>query len=164
MVIEAGVVVGFVIAWAVGRARRVGARLGDEADLVIDASLDQLHEVVAAKLAGHPTLAELVEEAEAADDPGDVSEITRQQVELALVAAARKDDSFGQAVTALVARLRSAGQAAGSQVTTGPGSTVFTGNVEAKAVGGGISFAQVSGGVHIAQEPPGPSQPGRVTH
>ena len=48
MVIEAGVVAGYVIAWAVRKARRVGGRLDSEADGVIDAGLDQLHEVVAA--------------------------------------------------------------------------------------------------------------------
>ena len=69
VVIEAGVVTGYVIAWAVRKAKRVGGRLDAEADRVIDASLDRLHEVVAAKLGGHPALAELVEEAEAADVP-----------------------------------------------------------------------------------------------
>ncbi len=64
MVIEAGVVAGYVVAWALRKARRAGGRLDAEADGVIDASLDRLHEVVAAKLGGHPVLAELVEEAE----------------------------------------------------------------------------------------------------
>ena len=69
-------------------------------------------------------------------DSGEVSDLTRQQVELALTAAARKDDAFGQTVTELIARLLEAEQAACGQVTAGPGSTVFTGNVEAKAEGG----------------------------
>ncbi len=85
-------------------------------------------------------------------------------MELALTAAARKDDAFGQTVTELIARLREAEQAACGQVTAGPGSTVFTGNVEAKAEGGGIAFGQVAGEVHISQGPPGPSQPGRASH
>jgi hypothetical protein len=83
MVIEAGVVAGYVIAWTVRKARRVGSRLDKEADGVIDASLERLYEVVAAKLDGHPALAELVEEAEAAGDGGEVNGLTRQQVELA---------------------------------------------------------------------------------
>lgn len=66
MFIEAGVAAGYVIAWAVRKARRVGGRLDSEVDEVIDAGLDRLHEVVAAKLNGYPVLAELVEEAEAA--------------------------------------------------------------------------------------------------
>lgn len=88
MVIEAGLITGYVIAWAVRKARRVGGRLDTEADAVIDAGLDRLHEVVAEKLAGHPVLAEMVDEAEAG---WQVSELTRQQVELALAAAAHKD-------------------------------------------------------------------------
>lgn len=162
MVIEAGVAAGYVIAWAVRKARRIGGRLDAEADTVIDASLDRLHEVVSAKLAGHPVLAELIEEADG--DGREISELTRQQVELALTAAARKDDAFGQAVTELVARLREAELAAGSPVIAGPGSAVFTGNAEAKAMSGGIAVGQVAGGVHVSNGPPDPSQPGRPSH
>ena len=68
MVIEAGVVAGYVIAWAVRKARRVAGRLDAEADEVIDAGLDRLHEAVVAKLGGHPVLEELDEEAAA--EPG----------------------------------------------------------------------------------------------
>jgi hypothetical protein len=130
---------------------------------VIDAGLDRLHEVVVAKLAGHPVLAELVEETEVADG-GEVSDLTRQQLELALTAAARKDESFGQVVTDLVARLREAEPAAGTAVLAGPGSAVFTGDAEAKAEGGGIAFGQVAGGVYIGQRPTDPSGPGRASH
>jgi hypothetical protein len=162
MVIEAGVVAGYVIAWALRKARRVAGRLDTEADAAIDLGLDRLHEVVAAKLAGHPVLAELVEEAEVVGD-GEVSDLTRKQLELALTAAARKDESFGEVVTDLVGRLREAQQAAGTAVMAGPGSTVFTGDAEAKAEGGGIAFGQVAGGVFIGQEPADPSGPGRAS-
>jgi hypothetical protein len=164
MVIETGVAVAYVVAWAIRKAKRVGGRLDKESDAVIDASLDRLHEVVAAKLAGHPALADLVEEAEAAGDGGEVSDLTRQQVELALTAAARKDDAFGQAVTELVASLREREKATGSQVIAGPGSTVFSGDAHVKAEGGGIAFGQVAGGVHLNQEPTDPSWPGRISH
>lgn len=164
MIIEAGAVVGYVIAWAVRKAKRVGDRLDTETDGVIDASLDRLHEVVAAKLTGHPALAELIEEAEAAGGASEVTDLTRQQVELAVTAAARKDDAFAQAVTEVVARLRDEEQAAGSPLITLLGSTVFTGRAEAKAEDGGIAFGQVAGGVHISREPAGPSRPGRASH
>ena len=163
VVIEAGVVAGYVIAWAVRKARRVGGGLDREADEVIDASLDRLHEIVAARLVGHPALAELVEEAEAVGNGGEVSDLTRQQVELALTAAARKDEAFGQAVTGLVARLREAERAAGSPVMVGSGSVVFTGKAEAHAESGGIAFGQVAGDVHISKGPVDSSQPGRLT-
>ena len=84
--------------------------------MVIDPGLDRLHEVVAAKLDGHPVLGELDEEAATAT--GQVSELTRQQVELALTAAARRDELFGQAVSELLARLREAEQASGRRVST----------------------------------------------
>jgi hypothetical protein len=161
VVIEAGVIAGYVIAWAVRKARRVGSRLDAEADAAIDTGLDRLHEVVAAKLGGHPVLAEVVEEAAAGG--GEVSELTRQQVELALTAAARKDEVFGQAVTELVARLREAEQAAGRSVIAGAGSRVFTGDAHAKAEGGGIAFGQVGGDVNVDRgrvDPPGPGRPG----
>lgn len=164
MVIEAGVVAGYVIAWAVRKARRAAGRLDAEADAVIDAGLDNLHTAVAAKLGAHPALDDLVEEA-AADD-GQVSELTRQQVELAVTAAARKDDEFGQAVTELLAQLQAAEQAGGISVVTGAGSAVFTGDAHAQASGDGIAFGQVAGNVHMDRGPaggqrPDPTGPGR---
>jgi hypothetical protein len=160
MVIEAGVVAGYVIAWAMRKARRAAGRLDAEADAVIDAGLDQLHEVVAARLGTHPVLAELTEEAEQA---GQVSELTRQQVELALAAAARKDEAFGRAVMELAARLQEAEKASGA-VAAGPGSAVFTGDAQAQARDGGFAFGQVTGGVHISREAAGPPGPGRSGH
>jgi hypothetical protein len=165
VVIEAGVVAGYVIAWAVRKARRAAGRLDAEVDAAIDAGLDKLHEAVAAKLGAHPVLDDLGEEAAAGD--GTVSELTRQQVELAVTAAARKDDVFGQAVTELVARLRAAEQASGVSVVAGAGARVFTGDAHAHASGGGIAFGQVGGDVHTGgagREGPDPSQPGRSRH
>src|ERR1700743_823471 len=127
MFIEAGMAAGYVIAWAVRKVKRVGGRLDSETDVVIDAGLARLPEVVAAKRGNHPARAELAEEAE---DAGEVSDLTRQQVELALSAAARKDDAFGQSVTELVALIRQTEQAAAGPVISGP---VFTGNAEARA-------------------------------
>lgn len=163
MVIEAGVVAGYLVAWAVGKAKRVGGRLDAEADGAIDASLDRLHEVVEAKLGGHPALAELVTEAEAAGDAGEVDDLTREQVELALTAAAGEDDLFGKEITDLVARVRQAEQAAGSPVTAGHGSVVFTGNAEAKADNGGVAIGQVAGDVYIGQGAADPHKPGRLS-
>lgn len=161
MVIEAGVVAGYVIAWALRKARRVGGRLDAEADVAIDATLDQLHEVVAARLGSHPVLAEVVDEVE---QDGRVSDLTRQQVQLALEAAAlkdeaRRDDSFARAVTELVARLQAAEQTSGP-VASGPGSAVFTGNVQVETRDGGTGIGQAAN-VYIGREPPGPPKPGR---
>ncbi|MFI9602753.1 hypothetical protein ACIHCX_23385 [Streptomyces sp. NPDC052043] len=162
MVIEAGVVAGYVIAWAVRKARRATGRLDAEADGIIDAGLDRLHTAVVDKLGAHPALDDLAEEAAA--DEGQVSELTRQQVELAVTAAARKDDTFGQQVTELVAQLQAAEKSGGTSVVAGAGSAVFTGNTQAS--GNGIAFGQVGGDVHVdrgtvGEQPPDPSEPGR---
>jgi hypothetical protein len=158
MVIEAGVVAGYVIAWAMRKARRAAGRLDAETDAVMDAALDRLHETVAAKIAGHPVLAELEEEASAGN--GEVSELTRQQVELALTAAARKDEAFGQAVADLLARVLDAERAIAG-VTIGPGSAVFTSSANVRADHGGIAVGQVAGDVHVDRGPPDPPEPGR---
>ncbi len=150
MVVEAGVIAGYMTAWAVRKARRSAGRLDAEADVVMDAALDRLHEVVADKIAGHPVLAELDEDASAGE--AEVSELTRQQVELAVTAAARRDEAFGQAVTELLARLREAEQAAG----VAAGSAVFSGSADVRADRGGIAFGQVAGDVHLDGGPPGP--------
>jgi hypothetical protein len=164
VVIEAGVVAGYVIAWAVRKARRVTGRLDTEVDAVIDAGLDKLHETVAGKLGAHPALEDLAEEA--ATEEGAVSELTRQQVELAVTAAAGRDVVFGRAVTELVGRLRAAEQAAGVSVLAG--ARVFTGDAHARASGGGIAFGQVAGDVSLQGDPgPGPVDPpgpGRSRH
>jgi len=161
VVIEAGVIAGYVIAWAVRKARRVAGRLDAEVDMAIDTGMDKLHEVVTAKLGGHPVLDELTEEA--AGESGQVSELTCQQVELAVTAVARRDEAFAQAVTDLLAEVRAAEQATGQQVIAGPGATVFTGDATATASGGGIAIGQ-AGAVHVQQPGlggPGPHQPGR---
>jgi Lhr-like helicase len=41
-VIEVGIVVGYLVAWAVQKARRAGHRLDETANLAIDVSADRL--------------------------------------------------------------------------------------------------------------------------
>jgi hypothetical protein len=163
VVIEAGVVAGYVIAWAIRKAQRAVGRFNDEADAVIDASLDRLHEVVAARLGAHPVLADLVEETEeAARTDGEVSDLTRKQLELALTTVFRDDEAFGQAVSELAAGLQERQQV--GQVPSRCEDAVFTGSAHAEASSGGIAFGQVAGGVRIEREPWNPPQPGRFGH
>ncbi|MFE0512875.1 hypothetical protein [Streptomyces sp. NPDC058964] len=164
MVIEAGVVAGYVIAWAVRKARRVAGRADAEVDVAIDAGLDRLHTAVVAKLSGHPALDDLTEEAAVGE--GQVSELTRQQLELAVMAAARKDDVFGRKVTELAAQLQAAEKADGVSVVAGSGSTVFCGDAHAQASGDAIAMGQVGGNVNVDRgvadgQRLGPSEPGR---
>ncbi|MBR7829303.1 hypothetical protein KDK95_23550 [Actinospica sp. MGRD01-02] len=164
MVIEAGVVAGYVIAWAVRKGRRVAGGVDEEIDEAIDAGLEKLHTAVAAKLSTHPALEDLTEEA--ADGEGHVSELTRQQIELAVTAAAKRDQEFGQTVSDLVAALRAAEQTGGVSVVAGAGSRVFAGDAAVDAREGGIAFGQVGGDVHVDRDAaggrgPDPTEPGR---
>lgn len=156
--IEAGLVAAYVIAWVVRKARRAGGRLDAEVDTVIDAGLDKLHEVVAGNLGSAQVLADLAEEA---DSEGQVTELTRQRLELEVTAAARKDDGFAQAVTHALAQIRAAEQKAGAQVLAGSGSRVFTGDVLIEGTSGGLVFGQVGGDVHTGGAGQDPSEPGR---
>lgn len=173
MVIESGLVAGYVIAWAVRKARRAASPLDGEVDAVIDGLLERLHTKVTTKLGGHPVLEDLAQEA--ATGEGEVSELTRQQVELAVTAAARKDEAFGTEVAELLAGLQSPEKkAGGANVVAGDGARVFTGDATATARDSGIAFGQVGGDVNLdrAQQPQGkqtegtgqglgPSGPGR---
>jgi hypothetical protein len=94
MEIDPKLVVGYVIAWCVVKARRVAGRLDSELDATIDATMDaglaRLHHAVAAKLDGDPALEEL--EAQVEEDA--VTALTQHRVELAVQAAAGKDQAF----------------------------------------------------------------------
>jgi hypothetical protein len=144
-VVEAGVIAAYVIAWAVHKARRAAGRLDETVDAAIDAGADRLHEAVLAKL-GEPVVADLAEEA--VGESGQVSELTRQQVELAIIAAARRDEAFAHTVTQMLEQVRSAEQRSGTQVMAGAGSTVFTGDATATTHDGGTAVGQ-AGTVNI---------------
>lgn len=162
-VVEASVIAGMVIAWAVRKARRAAGRADETVDAAIDAGADRLHDVVLAKL-GVPVQEDLA--AEVASESGQVSELTRQQVELAVAAAARRDGTFAQTVTELIAQIRDVQRAAGDQVLTQPGSAVFTGEVHATAHDQATAIGQ-AGTVHIDRQQRGgqdPQQPGRSSH
>lgn len=101
-------VVGYLAAWGVRKLRRVGARADAEVDRVLDAALDELHEVVTDKLGGDPALARL----EAAPDA--VTERVGRRVEDAVADAAEDDQAFAAALTRAITAVRAAEQAAGA--------------------------------------------------
>ena len=86
-VVEAGVIAGYVIVWGVCKARQAAGQVNDTVNTVIDAGVDHPHETATAKLAGHPVLTDLDEETTITGN-GQVSELTRQQVEQLVLAAA----------------------------------------------------------------------------
>jgi hypothetical protein len=160
-VVEASVVAGMVIAWAVRKARRAAGGVDETVDAAIDAGVDRLHDFVLSRLGG-PVQEDLADEA--GSESGQVSELTRQQVELAVAAAARRDEAFARTVTELLEQVRQAERAAGVQVLAAPGSVVFTGEVTATAHDDATAIGQ-AGTVNIGRAGPGggpgPYQPGR---
>jgi hypothetical protein len=108
-VIEVGIVVGYLVSWAVQKARRTGRRLNETTDLAIDVCADRLDGLVRSKLRGHPALRELDEQASALaaqslpgapleTDPRAwaerITELTRSQLVLAIESAIVKDPDF----------------------------------------------------------------------
>lgn len=169
MVMEAGAVVGYLIAWAVRVARRATERVEASAEEAADSAVEtavevgltRLHDLVAAKLGRHPALDDLRDEAGelARGGRGEVTDLTRQQVQLALMAAAAKDEGFARAVGEVLVRVRAAETAAGTAELAGPGSTVFVGDAQADADHGAIAIGQ-AGSVAIglpSQRPEPPS-------
>jgi hypothetical protein len=104
MVIEASVVVGYLVAWCVRKARRVGTGLDKEVDAVLDTGLERLHELVAAKLGTDPALNGLEAEATAS---GQLTERTRQRIELSLEEALEGDATFAKALEAAASEVAS---------------------------------------------------------
>ena len=147
------VVVGYVFAWLVRKARRVGERVDGQVDEAVDGGVDRLggklHDLVAGRLQGDPALERLSAEAEQGLEVP--SPRTAQRVALALEDAAERDPRFAQAVQELVSRL-----AAGSAVA-GEGGMAVAGSMEIRAEGGSIAAGVVHGGARVGNPPaPGP--------
>ncbi|MEU3464296.1 hypothetical protein ABZ721_30610 [Streptomyces sp. NPDC006733] len=93
---------GYLIAWAVRKARHVAGRLDGEVDAALDVGLDRLHGVVAAQLGEDSALRALEEEARDGDA---VADRTRTRVMLALEDAAEKDPQFARALADVLEQL-----------------------------------------------------------
>jgi broad specificity phosphatase PhoE len=100
-------VVGYLTAYAVRKAHRVGRRLDDEVDRAIDDGLDKLHEIVSEKLGDDPAVLQLEREAEA----GVENVRSSERVRLALEEAAETDPEFSRHIEEALARLKAAGAA-----------------------------------------------------
>jgi hypothetical protein len=136
-------VVGYLIAWAVRKAKRVGARADQKVDQALDAGMDRLHELVAAKLADEPALRQL--EAEAIES-NDARERTRKRVQLALDEAVDTDTEFADALSAALQQVHG---------------VVVGRDLNMHAEKGSVVFWH-AGRVTINQEPPRPPAPGRT--
>ncbi|MEU8263989.1 chromosome partitioning protein [Micromonospora sp. NPDC048999] len=136
-------VVGWLAAYAWGKARRVAGGADAEVDRVFDAGMARLHDLVSARLGPDPALAKLEAEAgqAAATTAAEVvvSDRTRQRVELAIADVADTDPSFATALDTLVAQLRQA------QAPTA-GSISVSHSGPATATGGGVAISGAVGG------------------
>ena len=98
-------VAGYLVAWGVRKLKRVGNRLDEETDEVIDAGLDRLHDAIADKLGADPALVKLEGDVSRGLEPGDR---TRRRVQDAVEEAAEDDPDFAAALETLLARLEEA--------------------------------------------------------
>ena len=104
-------VAGYLIAWGMSKLKRAGKRLDEEADEVIDAGLDRLHDAIAAKLGADPALVKLNADVAHGLEPSDR---TRRRVQDAVEEAAEGDPGFAAALEELLARLEEARNGASS--------------------------------------------------
>lgn len=150
MIVETGILVGYLVAWGARKVRLVGQRLDGEFDTVMTTSLDKLHAAVAEKLGTDPALTKL--EAEAGSG-GQVAERTRQRVELSLEDAADADPKFAALVAELVATVQATEKSTGQTAAIGPHATAITGDVSITADHGSAAGWQI-GTVNLGSPPP----------
>ncbi|MFG1629037.1 hypothetical protein [Kribbella sp. NPDC049227] len=130
MVIETGIVVGYLVGWGLRKARRVGARADAVVDEALDAALDKLQDAVDRKLHGDPALEKLDLDI---SGQGQVSERTRQRLELALEDAAEEDPGFAGELAKLVENVRAAEASRGQAAASGAGAAAVAGGVSIRA-------------------------------
>ncbi|OHV27674.1 MULTISPECIES: hypothetical protein [Pseudofrankia] len=111
------VAVGVLFAWAVRKARRVGAQADAEVDRAVDAGMDRVHELVSRALGEDPALGRLQEEAQAG--AVELSERTQQRVARAVEDAAERDPGFAAALDQAVRDLQAAAARAGGATVSG---------------------------------------------
>ena len=105
MMVGLELVAGYLVAWGVRKLRRVGTRLDEETDEVIDAGLNRLHDAISAKLGADPALGKLEDEVSQGLEPSDR---TLRRIQDAVEEAAEGDPEFGVMIEALIARLEEA--------------------------------------------------------
>lgn len=134
------IVVGYVFAWAVRKARRVAERADAEADRALDAGMDRVHALVSRKLDQDPVLERVREEAEAGQ--GEPSGRTRQRLVLALEDAIERDKEFAEALEKALEHL--------ARTDPGPSSPGFHNEISGGVIHGPVIQARdITGGLTI---------------
>ena len=136
--------------------RRVSGRADAEVDAVLDAGMDRLHRVVAARLGTDSAVVRLEQEARSGLEQ---NPRTLERVRLAIEDAADDDPGFREVLERLVAELQSAEKAGG--VSAGDGGLAVGGDIHIAAEGGSVAggVVNVEGGVSLGNpRVPGPDQ------
>ncbi|MET7427198.1 chromosome partitioning protein [Dactylosporangium sp. NPDC005555] len=101
-------VAGWLAMYAWGKVRRAAGRADAEVDRLVDHGLDRLHDLVSEKLSGDSALERLESEAGRDTAQVEVSNRTRQRVELALREAVEDSPKFAAELWPLIAGLQAA--------------------------------------------------------
>jgi hypothetical protein len=144
-------VVGYLMAWATTKFRRVARQADTEVDRAVDAGLGQLREMVRRRLGDDPALAQLEREVdEGVDGPR-----TRERVRLALEDAAERDPEFASEVANVLRQVRAA-----AGVVAADHGVAAGGDVSIRAYDQAVAAAVIHGAVSTANPPePGPARP-----
>ncbi|MFI6951453.1 hypothetical protein [Streptomyces sp. NPDC050422] len=150
---------GYVFAWALGKAKRVGRRADAEVDQALDVALDRLDGLVRGKLGADPALDRLTEEARSGlEEP---SARTRQRVVLALEDVADAEPGFAEELEHAIRHVQALYRTAGG-VSAGGEGTAVGGNVDIRADHGSVaawSIRDVTLGTGSDETPPPPGPP-----
>ncbi|WP_278262223.1 hypothetical protein [Nocardia sp. AG03] len=124
------IVVAMLIAWAIGKANRVGRAVNGLTDAALDAAALRVHSVVVEKLGGDPAVRQLMNEARTTN--GAVSPQTRVAAELSISRAVADDRRFGADLEQATAPAAPAPTASGAGARTYSGNVGVTGDINAE--------------------------------
>lgn len=159
VVVGAEVVVGYLFAWVVRKARLVGERTDGQVDAALEAGVDRLGERLRGLVAGKPGAPAALErlDAEARQGLEAPSAVTERWLAAVLQDAAERDADFAAAVDALVGQLQAPEASVGG--AQAPGGVAVSGVQQTNADRGGLAAGVIVGGAHVANPPvPGPPQ------
>jgi len=154
------VLVGYLVAWGVRKARRAGQAVSGEADRLLDAGLDQLHQTVTGLLGDESPVAQV--EAEARES-GQVSRATQARMGLALEEVLVDQPDAEARLVELLERLRQAEAVAGVRlVSSVSGGVSIGGNAQVHAEHGAVAAIRTGDITMGAPIQPHPQWPGSV--
>lgn len=148
-------VVGYVCAYLVGKARRAAGAADVEVDRAMDVSLAKMHNMVSRALGEDPALARAAEEAAGLE--GEVSTRTRRRLADALDEAADSDSEFAAGLARAIAQVLEAEGPTSVGIAGGDG-MVIGGGTHLRADHGSAAALRM-GDVHMGNPPvPGAQQ------